>query len=229
MTKGMKAWMLGGLAMVLLGAGPVWAADTDADSLTITIAPSVDFGVDIDTSAAQFTGGAVGLGGAVTLALGATGYLTTPAQVTVKGNFQNQELEVVAAGLDTWQVDTDEVANEDKVQVYALFSLSRSSAPYESEFGEGGDMRHLVKGVAKFAGETNGTEGNTGADNQFEIPSTSFTGGSGPALGAGGDMDRLQVGNIRQLYLRMDAPPSSTVSEEQEIQVTLTAKNGTTN
>ena len=96
MNKQMTRWMLGSLAAVLLGAGPAWAADTDADSLTITIAPSVDFGVDIDTGTAQFQGTAVD-GTGVTLALGATGYLTAPAQVTVKGNFQNQELEVVAA------------------------------------------------------------------------------------------------------------------------------------
>jgi len=219
----MKAWLLGVLALVLLGAGPAWALDPDTDSLTIKITPSVDFGVDITTGSTLFEG--QNISGAVPLALGATGYLTVPADVTVKGNFQNQELEVVAAGLDTWQVDTDEIAKEDKAQVYALFASGRSSAPYEGEFG-GYSARHLVTGTAQLAGETNGNETNDVTANSYEIPSTSMTGGSGPALGAGSDMDRLQVGNTRQLYLRIDAPPTSTVSADQQIQVTLTAKSG---
>jgi len=226
--KMMKAWMLGSLAMLVLGAGPAWAdpvPENDKDSLTITILPSLDFGVDIDTATTQF--GSVALGSAKTLTLGTTEYLTAPAAVTVLGNFMNQELSVAAAGLDTWTVDTDDVAEADKVQVYALFSTLDNSVPTEAQFAQGGDYRHLVTGTPKWAGESLGSENNDTTDNVFEIPSSlPFSGGTEAGVGGGSDMDRLQVGNIRQLYLRVDAPPISSVSAEQEIQVTLTADSG---
>ena len=229
-TKRMK-WLaaLGG-ALGLGWAGnasayvPVWVS---SDSLTITITPTTDLGVDVDTTTTRLndtdTPGTMSL----SMQLGATAYFVSPATVTILGTFNNQEVQLKAACLDSWAIDADETAEADKVQVYALFSTLDNSVPTEAQFAQGGDYRHLVTGTPKWAGESLGSENNDTTDNVFEIPSSlPFSGGTEAGVGGGSDMDRLQVGNIRQLYLRVDAPPSSSVSAEQEIQVTLTADSG---
>ena len=221
-TKGL------GLALgLVLGAvvGQAWAdpnTSNDKDSLTITITPNVDLGVDISTATAEFGGAGAGVL-VKTLALGSTEYLTASAGVTILGNFSNQEVELVAAGLDSWGVDTDEVDDAaDKVQVYALFALAKASRPVEGEFGQGGDARHQVTGTAKVAGETlAGVENDDLTGNKFEIANADMTNGT--------NMDGLTVGLTKQLWLRLDAPGVTTSDENQRIQVTLTAVNGRLN
>ena len=117
------------MAMVF-AVGNVMAADPDKDSLTITITPSVDYGVDIDTATAALVG-STDL--TLTASLNQSIYMGTPATVDINGNFENQEVHLTAEGLDTWGVDNDDGSQEtDFVQVYALFSntskLESSSA-----------------------------------------------------------------------------------------------------
>lgn len=221
-----KGWKgLGLSAALVLGAvvGQAWAdpnTSNDKDSLTITIQPNVDLGVNVDTTTTKFVAAGGDLTG--TMAIGATDYLVSPASVTILGNFGNQEVELAAAGLDTWGIDGDESAEADKVQVYALFAVNKTSRPVEAEFGQGADARHLVTVGAKKAGELPADEDNDLTDNQFEIADTSMTGGA--------NVDGMAVdGSVKQLWLRLDAPSSTTSDENQRIVVTLTAINGRIN
>ena len=213
------------MAALVLGAvvGQAWADPNpanDRDSLTITIQPNVDLGVDVDTATTKFVAAGGNLTG--TMALGATDYLVSPASVTILGNFSNQEVDVQAAGLDSWSVDADELAAQDQVQVYALFAVNKTSRPVEAEFGQGVDARHQVTGTAKVAGETlAGVENDDLVGNQFEIANLQMTSGT--------NMDGLAVGTLKQLWLRLDAPPATTSDENQRIVVTLSAVNGRLN
>jgi hypothetical protein len=219
-------WAKGlGLVMgLVLGAavGQAWAdpnTSNDKDSLTITIQPNVDLGVDVDTTTTKFVTAGGNLTG--TMALGATDYLVSPASVTILGNFSNQEVQVEAAGLDSWTVDADETAAQNQVQVYALFAVNKTSRPVEAEFGSD-SARHLVTGAAQTAGEAVGAaENGDRTDNRYEIPVADMTSGT--------DMDGLAVGTLKQLWLRLDAPPSTTSDENQRVVVTLTAVNGRLN
>jgi len=200
-------------------ADPVPA--NDSDTLTIALAPVVDMGVDVDTATARFSVSDAPGSLATSIQMGATAYLVSPATVTVLGNFNNQEIQLSAASLDSWSLDTDESAETDQVQLYALFAVDKASRPVEAEFGQGGDGRHLVKTSAAPAGEPSGSENNDLSDNRFEIADGGMTSGT--------NMDNLAVGSKKQLWLRVDAPPLTNSDEIQRIVVTLTAVNGRTN
>jgi hypothetical protein len=218
--------LAGLLAMAMATAA--WGADQDSDSLTITVTPTVDIGVNVDTGTARFDVADSPGDLDITMALGATSYLVSPASVTILGSFNNQEVELQALALDSWAIDEDEVAEAEQVQIYALFASNKAAAPTEAQFGQAvvaGEGRHLiVNTVGKVAGEPSGAgedNGATPSDNTFEIADGSMTGGA--------NMDDLMVGNLRQLWLRVDAPPMSDTEDPQRLVITLTAKKGTTN
>ncbi|MFA6093267.1 MAG: hypothetical protein WC986_09985 [Elusimicrobiota bacterium] len=209
--------LLAGLALGLLLLGSAQAAVSD--SLSITITPSVTMGVDVDTATTRFTGGAIG-DMTLSMAPGATAYFVSPASVTVQGDFNNQELQLQAAALNNWTIDGDEVADQDAVQLYALFATSKSSAPLEAEFGSDG-ARHLLTTGVQVAGETSGSETNVRSTNRYEI--------NNGDMDSGANMDDMTVGSLRQLWLRVDAPPTTTYSAAQAFVVTLTAVSGVSN
>lgn len=212
------------LSLVLLLALPASADSVpanDSDALTISLVPVVDLGVDVDTGTARFslsdTPGTLSLA----MEMGAAAYLVSPATVTVLGNMNSQEVQLFAAGLDSWTLDTDETAEADKARLYALFAVDKASRPVEAEFGQGGDGRHLVTASPKTAGEALGEEDNDLDGNQFELADGGMSGGT--------NMDNMAVGSKKQLWLRLDAPPTTGSDEAQRIVVTLTAVSGRTN
>ena len=102
-TWTLKAMLLG--ATLGLVSGDAWAdpdSSNDSDSLTISVTPNVDLGVNVDTGTAKWEGSA---DLTMTLATNATAYLASPATVTVLGTFNNQEVQVQGAALDTWALD----------------------------------------------------------------------------------------------------------------------------
>ncbi|MFA6093269.1 MAG: hypothetical protein WC986_09995 [Elusimicrobiota bacterium] len=216
-TMKVMTGLLAGLALGLLSLGSAQAATSD--SLSITITPSVTMGVDVDTATTRFTGGAIG-DMTLSMAPGATAYFVSPASVTVQGDFNNQELQLQAAALNNWTIDGDEVADQDAVQLYALFATSKSSAPLEAEFGSDG-ARHLLTTGVQVAGETSGSETNVRSTNRYEI--------NNGDMDSGANMDDMTVGSLRQLWLRVDAPPTTTYSAAQAFIVTLTAVSGASN
>lgn len=215
-------------ALMLLGAYGARAADTnplnDSDTLMITITPATDLGVDVDTATTRFsetdTPGTMSL----SLALGATAYFVSPATVTILGNFNNQEVQLQAAALNNWTVDTDQVAKANAVQLFALFGsdVGMTAHPSEAEF-DSDSGRHQVTGTPQVAGQitTDEAASTIRNSNRYEINDGSMTGW--------GEMDNLTVGALRQLWLRVDAPPQSSYSGDQRVQVTLTAVSGAAN
>lgn len=174
--------------------------DNDSDAITVSVTPVVELGVELDTAAVDLN---------LTLQMGATGYTATPATVTVLGNVQPVEVDLIGANVSAdpvWTLDADEVAETDQVQVYALFAVDRSSIPLEAEFA---GVKNLLGAAAKRAGVLNGS----GTNGNFE--NNDMTGGA--------NMDNLAVGAQRQLWLRVDAPPRTGTDQPQKIQLTITA------
>jgi hypothetical protein len=214
------------LAMSLLalwGAQTARAADEqNSDSLTITITPTTDLGVDVDTTTTRFTLTDTPGTMALTMQLNDKAYFVSPATVTILGNYNNQEVQLSAVALNSWTVDTDEVDEADQVQLYALFAADKGAHPTDADFDQGTDGRHQVKGAAKMAGETVvGVENNDLTGNQFEIADASMAQGT--------DMDNLAVGAVKQLWLRVNTPLTSTTEEAVSVTITLTAMTGKTN
>lgn len=192
------------LALSLFSAPTAAFADpnpgNDSDSLTVRIRPAVDLGVDIDTANVTL---------AFTMTMGATSYTLRPATVTILGNITPQELDVQGgniSGSPVWQLDVDEAADIDELQLYALFASGRAAPPSEAEFA---GVKNLVTTALKRAG----LGGGAAADQNFENNSMS----------GGADMDSLPLGAKRQLWLRLDAPPYTSTTSEQSFTVTVTA------
>jgi len=190
-------------ALFACSSAPVYADQNpgnDSDAITISVLPVFDIGVSIDTSAVNLN---------FTLPMGATDFTVSPATLTILGNIQPQEIDIEATNISvspTWAPDADEVAGIDEVQVYALFSVNRSSRPLEAEFA---GAKNLITTAAKRAGLALGS----GPNNNFE--NNVMTGGA--------DMDNMLVGTERQMWLRIDTPPLTTTGEVQAIQITVTA------
>ena len=173
----------------------------DSDAITITLRPTVDIGVDIDTSSVNLD---------FTLAMGATDYTLNPIGVTILGNIQPQELDLSAHNVSdspVWTLDTDEVAASDELQLYALFSVSRATNPLEVEFD---GVKNLLTGSPKRAGQSPGLTANGNFENNV--------------MEGGVDADNILLSApARQLWLRMDVPPLTSTADLQKIQVTVTA------
>jgi hypothetical protein len=190
------------LALSLL-ASPALAdpnPGNDSDALTIRITPAADLGVMVDTANVTLD---------FTMDMGATAYTLLPATVTIVGNITPQELDLQGANSSVdpgWALDADETAAIDELQLYALFSVDRSSRPAEGDFA---GAKNLITGALKRAGTANGAA----ADQNFENNSMS----------GGADMDSLPLGGQRQLWLRLDAPPYTSTTSEQSFTVTVTA------
>ncbi len=194
-----------GLLMTCVGTN-AWADATpgnDADSLTITITPNVDRGVDIDT-------------GSVTLNLGTVDLLdsaqtVTPATVTILGNVAAQELDVsgaIASVGTPWTFDatpsTDTLLGAtDELAMFVLFSTTGLSlAPDGDDFGTDD---------ASFTGSARaGASGGTGL--KFEKTGTGAQ-----------DMDDLAPSDTQHLWLFLRLPSTTTGSDDQLVTMTLTA------
>ena len=200
MGRLLRAFLLVPLLASLSGVAFAEDPANNSDAVTVRITPIIDMGVEIDTDTAQLD---------FTMDLGATQFMTMPATVTVVGNIKPQELDVSAvnvSALPVWTLDTDESSWLDQLQLYALFSVGRSTHPLESEFS---GVKNLLTGAAKRVG----TSGGSGANGNFE----------NNVMAGGADMDGMNVGDVRQMWLRIDAPPQTSTATDQYIQVTLTA------
>jgi len=193
---------------VILSLAPIlasqyaWADDpgNNDDSIVIRITPRIDYGVVIDTTTMELD---------YTLDMGATAYAITPATVTIVGNIRPVELDIEAANISAspvWSLDTDESAGLDELQLYGLFAVGRSTRPLESEFS---GAKNLITITPTRAGQKSGN----GADQNFE----------NNIMQGGADMDWLMPTDERQLWFRMDTPPVTSTTQEQTIQVTVTA------
>jgi hypothetical protein len=128
------------------------------------------------------------------------------------GNFNNQEMTLSAAALNTWVLDTDEVDALDQMRLYAVFgrnAYAESPAPVDFT----GTTNLIVTGAGQ-AGQAQGDEaGNT--NHKYELDT-----GDGEYA----DADTLAVGQIRRLRSR--TPNNSSVATQQGFTVTVTAVSG---
>ena len=218
MKTNMKAVWLGALALMLaMSATSAWASDpnpsNDGDSFTIRITPNVDYGVDLTTGGANWSGASSDLD--VTMDLGTTLLLESYIAVEMTGNFNNQELDITAAGNDTWTLDTDDAADEQNaLQLYGLFATVSANSPIAADFN---DDTHLITAALRSVGQVQADEGGDTL-HQYEL----LTGHAEYA-----DVDSLSVGDQRVLWLRADTPPTTTVDVQQGFTVTVTARTGT--
>lgn len=192
------------LALSLVTAPTAAFADpnpgNDSDTLVIRITPAADLGVTVDTANVTLD---------FTMDMGATAYTLSPATVTIVGNITPQELDITGANVSAdpqWLLDADETAAIDELQLYALFSVARTSRPAEGDFA---GAKNLITTSLKRAG----LGGGSGANQNFENNS----------MAGGADMDSLPLGAGRQLWLRLDAPPYTSTSSQQTFTVTVTA------
>lgn len=210
--RGWLAVLVGGL-LCALGATGAFAADPDAGNFTVRITPNVDFGLTVDTSGSRWNSSA---DLDVALNLGTDELLAVPVKVTMTGNFNNQEMTLSAAALNTWVLDTDEVDVLDQMRLYAL--LGRDAyvgSPIPTDFN--GTTNLIVTG-ANQAGQAQADEAtpDTGTK-RYEMA----TGNAEYA-----NADTLAVGNIRRLWLRSRTPTNSSVATQQGFTVTVTAVSG---
>ncbi|MBI3296914.1 MAG: hypothetical protein HYZ75_02030 [Elusimicrobia bacterium] len=190
-------------ALAFAAAAPAFAdsdPSNDSDAITVRITPAADLGVEIDTAAVTLD---------FTMAMGETSYTENPVLVTIVGNITPQELNIQGANDSVdpqWSLDADETAAIDELQVYGLFSTGLGAHPAQADFD---GVKNLITTTPKRAGMASGA----GADENFE--NNSMSGGT--------DMDNIPLGATKQLWLRMDAPPYTSTTSEQDFTITVTA------
>jgi hypothetical protein len=203
----MKRQIKIGLGLLFLALGTTAQAAT-SDQITITLTPSVNMNIAITTTTVQWNSGDTDLN--LSLALGVTDYLVRPATVTYTGSFANAEMDI--DGVDNmadWQFDANDVPSENDVQVYVLFSTTdTATAPTLVQFTEDADDR--LNDASTRVGATSGdnTDGNhlnTGFD-------------------ASGN-ENLANNEMNHMWIRIDMPPTSTVTSQQDFSILLTATN----
>lgn len=213
-TNKTAAWL--GLAALALALGTTAAkadpnASNDSGAFTVRITPNVDLGVTVDTTGSAWAGSA-NLN--VTMALNAESILGTGVLLTVAGDFNNQELQLTGAALDTWTLDTDDAAGADSMRLYAMIGANQASAPATGLFAAG----NLVTTTPTRAGQAQADEaGNT--NHKYE-----FSSAQAPEYA---DVDGMAVTTARRLWLRANTPTTTSSDAQQRFTVTVTAVTGT--
>ena len=214
-TMKRTVWMLAVLACAVC-ASQAWATDpvpgNNSGTFIIKITPNVDLGVTVDTTGAAWVGDTDLY---VDMDLGATKLLGTGVKLTVAGNFQNQEFQLSGAANSTWALDTTVDDEQDKVRLYAMI---------------GADQNAELAGGAQYAGVGNlittgaSRAGQAQSDESGDLLHTyEFATGAGAEYA---DVDGLTVSTARRLWLRADTPSQTTVANEQQFTITVTAVSG---
>ena len=201
-------------AMALMTA-TVAKADTnpanDSASFTVRITPNVDLGVTVDTTGAAWVGSA-NLN--VAQDLGTDKLMGTPVSIAMAGNFNNQELTLTGAALNTWVLDTDEVDVVDQMRLYAMFGNNTTpTTPLAAAFAGVGN---LITTVATRAGQSQANEGGDTL-HTYELS----TGHSEYQ-----DVDGRSATDTFKLWLRSTTPATSSTDLQAAFTVTVTAVTG---
>lgn len=204
--------LLSGLLLAALPARADSDPSNDSDNFTISLLPVVDVGVIIDTTGAAWAGDS---DLDVDMEMAAEKLLTAGVKLTVVGNFNNQELQLAGAANNTWTLDTDESRPLDELSLAALIGADQGTAPASALFN---GTQNLVTATPTRAGQTQANEaGDSGHVYEF---STSQS----PQYA---DVDGMNVGAIRRLWLRAKTPTLTSSADEQQFTITVTAVSGT--
>jgi hypothetical protein len=213
--KTMTAMMVMVTAAALLTA-TVAKADSnplnDSDVFTVRLTPNVDLGVIVDTSGSNWAGSG---NLDVTMDLGADHVLDNPVYVEMAGNFNNQELALTGANLNTWVLDTDEIDVTDQMRLYGMFGLLpfNTAQPVAADFD---GTNNLITTSQKRAGQPQANEaGNTNHTFEFSTGHDEYV-----------DVDGMSPADVRALWLRATTPGTSTSDLQAAFTVTVTAVTG---
>ena len=211
------------LALAVMGLGMWGAGGAEAatsDALTISITPTANVQVDLDTTTVAWNTVGTGLDLSA-LSMGATDFMIRPATITATGTFNPHEVGVQGTDLagNTWILDPDEVAAENQLQLYALFTpTSRSTAPTEANYT--GDFSNGTELVLTASEKRYGLSGSQCAGDDCNFQNNDETNLTGDE-----NLDPA-ADNKRHVWLRADMPPTTSVSGvEQRFTVTFTARS----
>ena len=207
------------LAALALAGGGAWAADAnplnDSAVFTVRITPNVDLGVTVNTTGSKWAdSGTNDLN--VTQDLGTDELLSVPVGIAMAGNFNNQELTLQGAALNTWTLDTDEVDRPDQLRLYAMFGRFGYAASPTT--GEITGAVNLIKTGATAVGQAISDE-STDNNHVYELvqAGTEYA-----------DMDGMLANATRKLWLRSRTPSVTSVAGQMAFTVTVTAVSGVT-
>ncbi len=234
MKKYMKRLLALGMALGLCSAAAqrAWAVNPDQMTITMNIVAAVDVLIATTTTrwyneenAAEFDPtdlpGGINLGD---LTLGNTIYMVRPATVTVTTDFADTELDVQGigegAGLGAWTFDTDGFAEQNELQVYALFGpTSNGSVPaFATTYDDctllcnnddnlGDQITNALRRYGDLAGDAAGDDG-VFQDAGYAVASENIN----PAS------------EDRHLWIRLDTPPSTTELGSKNFSIQITAQ-----
>lgn len=183
----------------------------DTAQFTVRLSPNVDMGVIVDTTGAAWAGSA---DLDTVLAMNAESVLGTGVKLTIVGDFNVQELDLSAAALDTWTLDSDETPTNDALRLYGLVGADQAAAPSSALFN---GAANLVTASPLRVGQAQANEGgDTGHTYEFST-------GQAPQYA---DADNMPVGAVRRLWLRANTPPQSSTDQQQRFVLTVTAVSG---
>ena len=224
MTRTNKfGWTLAAALIALGCLGTEARADrvpgNNSGTFSVRIFPNVDLGVSVNTSGAAWVGSA---DLDVTANLGGQEVLGTPVTLTILGDFNNQELTLLATKIDTWSLDEDTAAREtDALQLFALVGADQTAILATIANYETSTNNHLITTAPLPVGQTNGNEGTPGTGHLYEFDAS-----------VGGliydDVDNMIVGTVRMLWLGASIPTATSVDSQQEFQITVAAASGVT-
>jgi hypothetical protein len=183
----------------------------DSATFTVRITPNVDLGVTVDTTGAAWAGSS---NLDVTAALATDTLLTVPVSIAMAGNFNNQELTLTGAALNTWLLDTDEIDVADQMGLYGMFG--NNTSPTSPTTGEITGVTNLITPTPTRAGQIQANEGgDTG--HVYELAN---------AHSEAQDVDGRSASDTFKLWLRARTPSTTTDGGQMAFTVTVTAVTG---
>lgn len=179
----------------------------DSANVEITIRPSIDRGISIDTSNVNMDLGLVDMNTAT--------QTVRPATVTILGTVTNTELNLSAQITGGWSFDDVVTTTEtDKIAVWAVFKSTTSATPPAKSGSDFDDAQDALNSGSPYFPPTRVglAGGDTGNNDRFEDGLV--------------NMDSLNPNTKRHLWFYLRTPLDTTTINEQRIQFMLTVVPG---
>ncbi len=184
----------------------------DAAAITISITPNIDRGIMIDTGNVNLDLG--------NLDMNASSQTVMPATVTILGNITNSELDLSAGITGGWVFDPNQTfasTGTNQLNMWASFTtISSAAAPSQGD-------EYFRVGTSSGAKFTSNTE-------NFGPQPVGVNNGSGVGFfepnDPASDMDGLNPGDRRHLWIYLHTPPTTSVTTQQKININLSVRPG---
>jgi len=209
LTAGMLA--LAGLVSTADRLEAVAVSSNNAAAMIVRISPNVDRGVEISTGDVHLDMGSV--------ELGASTQTVKPATVTIQGTISNTELSLSGSITGGWSYDNNQTLTStgtNLLNVWASFtSISTNNAPSQ------GDEYFRV-------GTSSGAKliSQTGVYGITEIGHAGTGFGLFETNGDGADMDSMNPGDQKHLWVYFNLPPTTSISAPMFVNFVLSSRAG---